>query len=80
MPELHGEGTVTYRIEHLPLLDGVYQISVAAHHRNDIPMYDYHDRLYSFRVHNRSGRVRERYGFVTLMGEWALREGVSQDE
>lgn len=72
VPELHGTGTITYRIDSLPLLDGVYQISVAAHHRNDIPMYDYHDRLYSFRVHNRSGRVLERYGFMSLMGEWAL--------
>ncbi len=73
VPEGSRAGSVTYRIDHLPLLDGVYQISVAAHHRDDIPMYDYHDRLYTFRVDNRSGRVRERYGLMSMMGSWTLR-------
>lgn len=44
-PRCAARATVTYRIPYLTLLDGVYQISVAAHHRDDIPMYDYHDRL-----------------------------------
>lgn len=72
VPEVRGTGTVTYEVPFLALLDGVYQISVAAHHRDDIPMYDYHDRLYFFRVDNRSGRVRERYGVMTLKGAWAI--------
>jgi len=33
--------------------------------------YDYHDRLYSFRVSNHQGGTRERYGLMTLQGAWA---------
>jgi hypothetical protein len=33
-------------------------------------MLDYHDRYYSFRINNRNSAVRERYGVMTLNGQW----------
>jgi lipopolysaccharide transport system ATP-binding protein len=70
LPGLHGRGTIVYRVPYLTLLDGYYDVSVAAHNRKDTEMFDYHDRGYSFRVSNRSVEKRERYGIVTLRGEW----------
>ncbi|MGB9873049.1 MAG: ABC transporter ATP-binding protein, partial [Anaerolineae bacterium] len=65
------EGIVTYTIPALPLLEGLYYISVSAHNWEDTEMYDYHDRMYAFRVLPVGG---ERYGVVTLMGMWNSQE------
>jgi lipopolysaccharide transport system ATP-binding protein len=65
-----GDGTVTYSVPRLPLLDGHYQLTVAAVNRSDTEIYDYHDRLYSFQVANRPGDHIDKYGLVTLCGEW----------
>jgi lipopolysaccharide transport system ATP-binding protein len=72
LPPLHGRGTVIYRVASLPLLDGRYDVSVSAHNRTDTEMFDYHDRAYSFRVTYRDSGQRERYGLITLQGEWQL--------
>ena len=71
LPVLEGGGTVTYTIPYLPLLDGLYHISVAVVNHDDTEIFDYHDRAYPFRVANYDGRIRERYGLMTLQGEWA---------
>jgi lipopolysaccharide transport system ATP-binding protein len=65
---IEGEGYVSYRVAALPLMEGTYWVSVSVHNRADTIMYDYHDRLYPFRV-RRTGRG-ERYGVVSLGGEW----------
>jgi lipopolysaccharide transport system ATP-binding protein len=70
LPVLHGRGTIIYRVPYLTLLEGRYDVSVSAHNRKDTEMFDYHDRGYSFRVLNLSVESRERYGLVTLRGEW----------
>lgn len=70
LPTLQGCGTVTYTVPYLPLLEGLYHISVAALNHNDTEMFDYHDRCYPFRVVANS-KVRERFGMMTLQGEWA---------
>jgi hypothetical protein len=36
-------------------------------------MYDYHDRLYPFRVRAMEGT--EQYGLLTLSGQWIWAEG-----
>jgi lipopolysaccharide transport system ATP-binding protein len=72
LPPLHGRGTVVYTVPSLPLLDGRYDVSVSAHNVSDTEMFDYHDRAYSFRVAQRGAGARERYGFITLRGEWQL--------
>ncbi len=68
--EIAGTGEVVYTVPALPLLEGAYQVSVSAHNRADTEMFDYHDRLYSFRVY--PGDTLERYGLVTLGGHWRL--------
>jgi lipopolysaccharide transport system ATP-binding protein len=70
LPVLQGAGTVTYTIPYLPLLDGLYLISVAVVNQDDTQTFDYHDRAYPFRVLNQDERVCERYGLLTLRGEW----------
>ncbi len=67
---LQGEGLVVYRIPALPLLEGGYTVSAAVVARDNSETYDYHDRAYPFRVS--LGVPRERYGVVTLKGEWQL--------
>lgn len=67
---VEGPGSVLYIIPELTLLEGLYNISVSAHNHDDTQMYDYHDRLYPFRVDNRGHNIRERYGLMTLKGQW----------
>jgi len=52
---VEGEGIVTYTIPVLPLLEGLYYISVSAHNWEATEMYNYHDRMYSFHVQSARG-------------------------
>ena len=61
---------MVYRVPELALLDGAYLVSAAVVDRVDSEVYDYHDRAYPFRVS--TGASRERYGMVTLRGEWQI--------
>ena len=70
LPTVEGSGSVAYEVSRLPLLEGLYWVSVAVADQTYTKSYDYHDRLYSFRVINRSLRVKERYGLITLHGKW----------
>lgn len=65
---VEGDGWIDYTIAELPLIEADYNISIAAVSHDDSETYDYHDRLYTFRVY--PGRTLERYGMVTLTGEW----------
>jgi lipopolysaccharide transport system ATP-binding protein len=76
IPFIEGEGDVLYRVARLPLMEGTYLVSAAAHNRADTVMYDYHDRLYTFKV-RQVGRG-ERYGLVSLEGEWEWNDGGMQ--
>jgi hypothetical protein len=68
IPYVEGRGKVLYEMASLPLLEGVYALSVAITNAADTKMYDYHDRLYPFRV--RASVEEEQYGLVTLGGHW----------
>lgn len=68
--QVAGRGTVTFKIPFLTLLDGLYKISVASVNEQDTEIYDYHDRVYTFRVSNDNPTIGERYGLMTLRGEW----------
>ena len=70
LPVIEGAGTIRYRIVFLPLLEGLYHVSAAVVSKDYTETYDYHDRAYPFRVINERGRILERYGLVTLGGEW----------
>ncbi len=64
---IEGEGTISYTIPSLPLLKGLYYISVAAHDWEDQEIFDYHNRLYPFRV---LPSEKEKHGLMTLQGQW----------
>jgi lipopolysaccharide transport system ATP-binding protein len=68
IPFVEGEGRVSYRVDRLPLMEGSYLVSVSAHNQADTVMYDYHDRMYIFKV--RQTGKGERYGLVSLKGVW----------
>ena len=70
IPRLDPSGSVTYTIPALPLLEGQFVLSVAAVNGTDSETYDYHDRRYPFQVY--PGQANERYGLITLGGEWRL--------
>jgi homopolymeric O-antigen transport system ATP-binding protein len=72
LPDIVGAGTIRYRIPYMPLLEGQYGVTAAAHNEADTEMFDYHDRAYPFRVVNPPGGFGERYGLMTLRGEWQL--------
>lgn len=69
---VEGSGKIYYIVPELPLLEGLYRFSVATTNHDDTEMFDYHDRIYRFQVDNHGGVVKERYGLVTLNGEWKL--------
>jgi lipopolysaccharide transport system ATP-binding protein len=70
IPIVYGMGKVIYQIPHLPLLDGLYKISVAVVDNKDTEMFDYHDGLYSLRVANLDFGSKEKYGMLSFNGEW----------
>jgi lipopolysaccharide transport system ATP-binding protein len=70
IPFVEGQGVVAYRIPVLNLLEGSYLISVAAVNKTSTETFDYHDRLYPFRVFR--GKSYEVYGLCTLNGEWSI--------
>lgn len=70
IPYVEGEGVVSYRIPDLPLLEGLYTLSVAVVNYEDTAIFDYHDRLYPLRVVY--SPVQAGYGMVRLQGSWHL--------
>ncbi len=70
LPPLNGQGTITYTILKLPLLEGLYHFTVAATNAEDTEIYDYHDRAYPFRVIGDVGTLQERYGLLSIDAKW----------
>ncbi len=68
IPFIESQGEIIYRVDSLPLMEGTYEVSVAVHNQADTIMYDYQDRLYSFRV--RQVGHGERYGLMSMRGDW----------
>ncbi|MGB9668932.1 MAG: ABC transporter ATP-binding protein [Anaerolineales bacterium] len=67
---VEGKGWVLYEVEKLPLLEGLYYVSVAVHNWLDNEMFDYHDRNYQIRIINSDKIVKEKYGLISIFGEW----------
>lgn len=68
--KISGSGKMIYTVPHLPFLPGKYYISVAAVKNDDTEIYDYHDRLYPIQIDNENRGIFEKYGLITLQGEW----------
>lgn len=67
---IQGTGKIIYTVPNLPLLPGKYYFSVAVTKSDDSEIYDYHDRLYPIQIDNQDRGINERYGLITLQGEW----------
>jgi lipopolysaccharide transport system ATP-binding protein len=73
---IEGEGTVEYHIESLPLLEGVYQLSVSIYDYDLRHPYDSFEKCLTFVVRNTT--VREEFGCVYFPAHWehhALEKG-----
>ncbi len=68
IPFVEGAGSILYRVDRLPLMEGTYLVSVAAHNMMDTTMYDYYDRLFTFKVCQ--FEQREQSGALSIGGEW----------
>jgi hypothetical protein len=69
-----GVGKVRFSVPHLPLLEGLYHVSVAVVNHDDSEIFDYHDRAYPFRVSNLDGQETEKLGLLTMKGNWEYLE------
>jgi ABC-type multidrug transport system ATPase subunit len=67
-----GPGGVVYNVPSIPLMEGLYQLSVALVNREGNKILDYQDRYYTIRINNRGHEINERYGIITFGGEWHL--------
>lgn len=63
-----GKGEIDLYVERLPMLEGKYFLTVAAHSKEHIP-YDWHDRMYSFTVHNPTQDI----GLFEMPCKWTYR-------
>ncbi len=68
---IEGAGAVDVVLPGLPLLGGLYRLTVAIYDRHATVAYDHHDRAYELRVE--SGAIREIYGSVWLGARWEHR-------
>jgi lipopolysaccharide transport system ATP-binding protein len=77
--EVSGQGTIRYIIPSMPLLEGLFKVTIAVvNSKND--MLDYHDRLYSFRILNSGPDLVERYGLMVLGGQWEHNPNTPEDD
>jgi ABC-2 type transport system ATP-binding protein len=49
---LNGTGSIQFEVEHVPLLDGDFPVTVGAHSVDGAVVYDWHDQRYRFSVMN----------------------------
>ncbi len=67
-----GIGGIVYTIPSIPLMEGMYQLSVSLVNRLGNIILDFHDHYYSFRINNHGHDIHDRYGVMTMNGEWHL--------
>lgn len=72
---VEGPGQIEWSVESLPLLRGLYQLSVAVYDEHLLHAYDHHDRMYP--LHVQQQRVRENVGMVWMDSTWAHRPGAN---
>ena len=69
---IDGEGTVTFEIDSLDLVEGTYRLDLAVHKLDGYP-YDYHRLLYTFRI---KSRVRD-VGIYRPAHRWTFGGGIT---
>lgn len=69
IPQVYGPGHVDFVIPELSIFSGSYEITVAIFDEFDIYKYDYHTRLYPFKVSN----PRHDEGVMRLTHKWVVK-------
>ncbi len=64
-----GAGVVDYTLPGLPLLPGLYRLTVAVHDATGLHAYDFHTQHYRFSVRSRA--LQRNYGLVELAARWS---------
>ena len=70
--EIDGNAIVTFKIDHLDLVEGTYRLDLAAHKTDGYP-YDYHRLLYTFRI---KSRIRD-VGIYRPKHSWAFSPNIT---
>jgi lipopolysaccharide transport system ATP-binding protein len=68
LDDIAGAGVMEYRIDHLPLNPGRFELTVAIYNRNSTTAFDHHHRMYTFEVASPRGRAEE--GVVHIPATW----------
>jgi len=71
LPALEGDGHIDYIIPSLPLLGGVYDLTVAVVDKDMAETFDHQHRRYHFVVQPNT-QLAERWGILYIPGEWEL--------
>jgi lipopolysaccharide transport system ATP-binding protein len=69
--EIDGNAVVSFKIDHLDLVEGTYRLDLAAHKTDGYP-YDYHRLLYTFRV---KSKIRD-VGIYRPDHKWVFGGGI----
>jgi Wzt C-terminal domain len=69
--EIDGDAIVSFKIDHLDLVEGTYRLDLAAHKMDGYP-YDYHRLLYTFRV---KSKIRD-VGIYRPDHKWVFGGGI----
>jgi len=71
IPFVEGTGHVDYRIDDLPLLAGIYDVTVAVTGKEMVDLLDHQHRAYTFAVQPTPG-LPERWGLVYIPATWTF--------
>ncbi|MCM2326138.1 MAG: Wzt carbohydrate-binding domain-containing protein [Candidatus Woesearchaeota archaeon] len=71
IPDINGKGKISFAIEKLPLLSGIYYVSATIHTQDNIYPIDQHDKRYMFEV---TGKNNKDIGLLKLKSSWTIGE------
>ncbi|MEP6776766.1 MAG: Wzt carbohydrate-binding domain-containing protein, partial [Chloroflexota bacterium] len=71
IPFIEGTGHVDYHVDHLPLLAGMYDVTVALTGADIAETLDHQHRAFSFYVQPTPG-LAERWGLINIPAEWSF--------
>lgn len=71
IPSIKGTGYIDYTIPELPLLSGIYDVTVAVTGAEMVDVLDHQHRSYGFYVQPTPG-MAERWGLLNIPSEWSI--------
>jgi lipopolysaccharide transport system ATP-binding protein len=77
IPFIEGTGHIDYRIDQLPLLAGMYDVTVAVTGKEMADLLDHQHRAYTFTVQPTPG-LPERWGLISIPATWSFHPDSTQ--